>query len=153
MGFAAEEAVGGIGGIAGSGVLVRRLVASGAVADVYAMLNLDVSGAGNESIVAIGSSIFTFPTVRIANALGIPARVGNLPANSGSDHANFEAVGIPVIFPTISGAAIHVASDNFDNIDSAILNNVGRTAHALLQCLLVGNGAPQEAPEGCDLGG
>ncbi|MCZ6546359.1 MAG: M28 family peptidase, partial [Chloroflexi bacterium] len=151
VGFAAEEAVGGIQGIAGSGVLVARLVATGAAADVFVMLNLDVTGAGNESVVAIGSSTFTFPLVRIANALGIPARVGNLPSNSGSDHLSFQGAGIPVIFATTTGASIHVASENFANIVPAVLDNLGRTAHAMLQCLLVGNGAPQEAPEGCDL--
>ena len=149
--FAAEEAVGGIGGIAGSDFLVDQLAASGAINQVVAMLNLDVAAAGTNSVVLVGSTELAFSAAAIASELGIDARVGSLPANTGSDYLSFQQAGVPVLFPTIFGARIHVPEDNFDAVDPAILDSVGRLAHSMLQCLIVAAGGDLPSPAGCGL--
>ncbi len=153
VGFAAEEAVGGIGGIAGSRALVDDLIAEDRVNDVFAMLNLDVAAAGTPQVIIVGDPTFGGTTLAIANALALDARRGSLGANTGSDHLNFQSVGIPIIFPTVFGATIHEPSDNFENVDAAIVDTVGRLAHDTLQCLIIGAGGALSPPAGCDLGG
>lgn len=151
VGFAAEEAVGGIGGIAGSRVLVDELIAEDRVDEVFAMINLDVAAAGTPQIVIVGDPRFASTMLAMAHALELEARRGSLGANTGSDHLSFQTVGIPIIFPTIFGAAIHEPSDNFDNVEPAIVEAVGRLAHVTLQCLIIGVGGRLPAPAGCDI--
>ena len=148
--FGAEEAVNGSGGIAGSRALVQELEASGAADAVFAMLNLDVAAAGN-ALALVGTLELVQLSEMIATALGIDASGGRLPAGAGSDHLNFQAVGIPVIFPTVVGAPIHIPSDNFGAIDSDVLEQTGRLAHATLACLVVLAGGALDPPPGCDV--
>ncbi len=148
--FGAEEAVNGSSGIAGSRALVQELEASGAADAVIAMLNLDVAGAGN-ALALVGTRDLVQLSEMIATALGIDAGGGRLPAGAGSDHLNFQAVGIPVIFPTVVGAPIHIPSDNFGAIDSDVLEQTGRLAHATLACLVVLAGGALDPPPGCDV--
>ena len=146
--FGAEEGVNGSPGIAGSAALVDAFEASGELDAVTAMLNLDVAAVGN-ALILVGDSGLTSPGVAIAEDLSITARVGSLPAGSGSDHFNFQAAGVPVLFPTILGGPIHIPGDNFDAVQPEVLENVGRLAHALLACLLLRAGAELEAPAAC----
>ncbi len=152
VGFAAEEAVGGIAGIGGSMFLVSELIASGAIDQVSAMLNLDVASGGTDSVVLVGSTDLAFSAAAIAGELGINAQIGSLPPNSGSDHLSFQLAGVPVLFPTIFGARIHVPEDDFAAVDPAILDSVGRLARDTLQCLIVAAGGDLASPPGCELG-
>ena len=149
--FAAEEAVGGIGGIGGSTFLVGELIASGAIDQVSAMLNLDVASGGTNSVVLVGTADLAFSAAAIAGELGISARLGSLSLNTGSDHSSFEIAGVPVLFPTIFGARIHVPEDDFDAVDPAILDSVGRLSRDILQCLIVAAGGDLPRPPGCGL--
>ena len=58
--------------------------------------------------------------------------------------------GVPVIFPTAFGAALHVPSDNLANIDEALLRDVGIVAHAMLEGLLERAGSAIEPRVSCD---
>lgn len=149
--FAAEEAGGGIGGIAGSTFLVGELIASGAIDQVSAMLNLDVASGGTNSVVLVGTADLALSAAEIAAELGINARLGSLSPNTGSDHSSFEIAGVPVLFPTVFGARIHVPEDDFDAVEPAILDSVGRLSRDMLQCLIVAAGGDLARPPGCGL--
>ena len=133
--FGAEEGGGGSGGLEGSRFLVRRLQESGAAAEVRAMLNLDAIGSGT-SVRLVGSPSLADMARTLADALDIFVVPGGLPIGTGSDHVNFDAIGVPVIFPTVFGAEIHVPADNFANIDPALVERIGLLAHGILQCLI-----------------
>ncbi len=132
--FGAEESVGGSPGILGSKIFVQRLVDSGAIEDVTAMLNLDVAAIGS-ALVLVGVE----PLVGLAEAVGaaleIDLAAGTLPPGSGSDHLNFAQAGVPVIFPTVLGGPVHVPADRFEAVEPERLASVGRLAHGLLGCL------------------
>ncbi len=151
VGFAAEEAVGGFAGLGGSSFLVSELTASGAIAEVSAMLNLDVASGGTNTVILIGTTDLTLTAAKIAAELDINTRLGSLPAMTGSDHSSFQSAGVPVLFPTIFGARIHVPEDNFDSVEPAILDSVGRLSRDVLQCLIVEAGGGLAPPTGCDL--
>ncbi len=132
--FGAEEAVVGSPGIVGSRVLVESLVESGDIADVVAMLNLDVAGVGSP-VVLVGDAPLIALAEEVAAELGIDVSAGGLPPGFGSDHLNFAQVGVPVIFPTLPGGPIHVPEDQFEVVEPEALEAVGRLAHGLLGCL------------------
>ena len=133
--FGAEESVGGSPGILGSKIFVQRLVDSGAIEDVTAMLNLDVAAIGS-ALVLVGVE----PLVGLAEAVGaaleIDLAAAALPPGAGSDHLNFAQAGVPVIFPTVLGGPIHVPADRFEAVEPERLASVGRLAHGLLGCLI-----------------
>lgn len=149
VGFGAEEALLSNGGILGSAMLVEDLEASGEVEAVSAMLNLDVAGDGR-SLLLVGTPALVRLADAIADTLEIRAGVGSLPAGSGSDHLHFREAGIPVIFPTLVGSAIHVPGDNFGAISPESLAQVGRLAYAMLECLIQRAGGPLPAAAVCD---
>ena len=132
--FGAEEAVGGSPGIVGSRVLVESLVESGEIADVVAMLNLDVAGVGSP-VVLVGDAPLIALAEEVAAELGIDVSAGTLPPGVGSDHLNFAQVGVPVIFPTSFDGPIHVPEDQFDVVEPTTVEAVGRLSHGLLACL------------------
>ena len=134
MAFGAEESVGGSPGILGSKIFVQRLVASGAIGDVTAMLNLDVAAVGS-ALVLVGVEPLVALAEEVAAALGVDVATGSLPLGVGSDHLNFAQVGVPVIFPTVLGGPIHVPADRFEAVQPERLAAVGRLAHGLLGCL------------------
>jgi aminopeptidase YwaD len=150
VGFGGEEGVAFSPGIAGSAALVADLVDKGVVGDVAAMMNLDVAAAGNV-LVLIGTPSLVALATAIAAEADVFARPGSLPPGSGSDHVNFSNAGIPVIFPTVTGAAIHVPADNFDAIDPVLFNGIGQVAHGVLRCLIARAGESVAAPAGCPL--
>ena len=132
--FGAEESVRGSPGILGSKVFVQRLVDSGAIDDVTAMLNLDVAGAGS-ALVLVGVEPLVGLAEEVGAVLEIDLAAGTLPPGAGSDHLNFAQAGVPVIFPTVLGGPIHVPADRFEAVEPERLASVGRLAHGLLGCL------------------
>ena len=133
--FGAEESVGGSPGILGSKVFVQRLVESGAIEDVTAMLNLDVAGVGS-ALLLVGVEPLVGLAEEVGAALEIDLAAGALPPGIGSDHLNFAQAGVPVIFPTVLGGPIHVPADRFEAVEPERLASVGRLAHGLLGCLI-----------------
>ena len=115
------------------------------------MLNLDVASGGTNTVILIGTTDLTLTAAKIAAELDINTRLGSLPAMTGSDHSSFQSAGVPVLFPTIFGARIHVPEDNFDSVEPAILDSVGRLSRDVLQCLIVEAGGGLAPPTGCDL--
>ena len=150
VGFGGEEGVAGSPGIAGSAALVADLVERGVTGSVTAMMNLDVTAAGN-AFVLIGTPALVTIADSIAADIDVDARPGSLPPGSGSDHLNFQNAGISVIFPSVTGAAIHVPADNFDAIDPVLFGGVGRVAHAMLRCLLAREGGAAPTTPSCPL--
>ena len=133
--FGAEESVGGSPGILGSKVFVQRLVESGAIEDVTAMLNLDVAAVGS-ALLLVGVEPLVGLAEEVGAALEIDLAAGALPPGIGSDHLNFAQAGVPVIFPTVLGGPIHVPADRFEAVEPERLASVGRLAHGLLGCLI-----------------
>ena len=132
--FGAEESVGGSPGILGSKIFVQRLVDSGAIEDVTAMLNLDVAAIGS-ALLLVGVEPLVGLAQEVGAALEIDLAAGTLPPGTGSDHLNFAQAGVPVIFPTVLGGPIHVPADRFEAVEPERLASVGRLAHGLLGCL------------------
>ena len=133
--FGAEESVRGSPGILGSKVFVQRLVESGAIEDVTAMLNLDVAAIGS-ALLLVGVEPLVGLAEEVGAALEIDLAAGALPPGIGSDHLNFAQAGVPVIFPTVLGGPIHVPTDRFEAVEPERLASVGRLAHGLLGCLI-----------------
>ena len=133
--FGAEESVRGSPGILGSKVFVQRLVESGAIEDVTAMLNLDVAGVGS-ALLLVGVEPLVGLAEEVGAALEIDLAAGALPPGIGSDHLNFAQAGVPVIFPTVLGGPVHVPADRFEAVEPERLASVGRLAHGLLGCLI-----------------
>lgn len=146
--FGAEEGGGGSGGLDGSRFLTAQIQARGEAGAVRAMLNLDLAADGT-SIALIGSSPLTAMGLPLAQSLEHSGSVGTLPPGSGSDHVNFDAIGIPVLFPSVRGAVIHVPSDNFMNIDAALFADMGTLAHGLLRCLIAQEGRLPLSGDAC----
>ena len=146
--FGAEEGGGGGQGIDGSRFLAAQIQASGEAGQVRAMLNLDLAADGTD-IVLIGSSDLTAMGLPLAQSLPSSESVGTLPPGSGSDHLSFDAIGIPVVFPSVRGAVIHVPSDNFTNVDTALFADMGMLAHGLLRCLIAQKGRVPLSGEAC----
>ena len=147
VGFGAEEL-----GLFGSLAFVDASRDSGRLSEITAMLNLDAFGDGNRPLMAVGDAELTAIAEAIGTHLEIAVEAGGLPAFVGSDHLAFMRVGVPVIFPTAFGAALHVPSDNLANIDEALLRDVGIVAHAMLECLLERAGSAIEPRVSCDAG-
>ena len=144
VGFGAEEAVASSPGILGSRIFVQSLVASGELAGVQAMLNLDVAAIGT-GLILVGDGPLVEQASAVAVALDIAARPGALPGGSGSDHLNFAQAGVPVIFPTLLGGPIHTPADNFGAAQPERLASVGELAHGILGCLAADAGAGADA--------
>ena len=145
VGFGAEEV-----GLHGSFALVDDWRESGRLAEVAAMLNLDAIGNGQRPILAVGDSALSALLGYLGEQLGIEVRTGSGPQAINSDHTAFWSEGVPVIFPAVVGGILHTPSDNTENIDEALLRDVGLLAHAMLECLLERAGAPIEPRLSCD---
>lgn len=104
-----------------------------------AMLNFDMEGVGNTwnligdpSMVDLGRSV--------ATRLGIAAVPSQLPAGAGSDHASFEAAGVPVLFFYRSDDPnYHTANDRARFVDPTALDQSGEMGDSVIAQLL---GAP-----------
>ena len=145
VGFGAEEV-----GLHGSFALVDDWRESGRLAEVAAMLNLDAIGNGQRPILAVGDSALSALLGYLGEQLGIDVRTGSGPQAINSDHTAFWSEGVSVIFPAVVGGILHTPSDNTENIDEALLRDVGLLAHAMLECLLERAGAPIEPRLSCD---
>lgn len=151
VGFGAEEAVDSSPGILGSRVFVQGLTESGEIADVRAMLNLDVAASGS-TLILIGDGALVDQANDVAEALSIRAQAGTLPAGSGSDHLNFAQLGVPVIFPTLLGGPIHTPADNFGAVQPERLAAIGELAHGILGCLAAEADPAQATAAACPVG-
>ena len=146
--FGAEESDGGSLGLAGSRFLAQQIETRGETKQVRAMLNLDVAAAGN-SIMLVGSPSLTTMGLPLARSFARGGGAGPLPPEVGSDHLSFDAIGIPVIFPFVTGATIHVPSDNFMNVEWDLFAEMGALAHGLLRCLIAQEGRSPLSGEAC----
>ena len=145
IGFGAEEL-----GLHGSTAFIAAARDSGELDAITAMLNLDAFGDGNRPILAIGDAELAAVLGRLGAQLGIEVEAGQLPWLIGSDHLPFQNAGIPVIFPFLSGGILHTPADNLDNLDEALVRDVGLLAHAVLECLLERAGSAIEPRLACD---
>lgn len=99
---------------------------------IIGMLNFDALGAGQ--LLLIGDVEMTAPALALAEGLGIPARVASLPANTSSDHASFQAVGIPTLFFTGSDESrFHTPQDTLEHVDRELLGRIVGLAQAFIQ--------------------
>ncbi len=134
--FGAEEM-----GLHGSAAYVRALRADGELAEVTAMLNLDAIGDGRPPYRIVVSAELSGLADLIAGEVQIPAGLGRLPMEVGSDHASFAQDGVPVVFVFAPGAILHVPSDNLDNFNEEVFEDISRFNHAMLGCLLLRAGS------------
>lgn len=148
--FGAEEASAASGGIQGSDFLTQTLQETGEVGTARVMLNLDVAGSGR-GLLLVGDADLVALARPPAEAVGLPVIGTALPQNAGSDHLSFQAIGVPVIFPTMEGGPLHTADDTFDNIDPLTVERMGRLSHALLRCLIAQASDGEIPVEGCSV--
>ena len=146
--FGAEEGGNGSRGLDGSRFLAQQIETRGEAKQVRAMLNLDAAAAGN-SIMLVGSPLLTTMGLPLARSLTRQGGMGPLPPGVGSDHLSFDMIDIPVIFPFVSGATIHVPSDNFMNIEWDLFADLGALAYGLLRCLIAQEGRSPLSGEAC----
>ena len=145
VGFGAEEL-----GLHGSHAFVDAALELGEFEKITAMLNLDAIGNGQRPIIAAGDAALAALLERLGEQLEIDVRAGQEPEGIRSDHTAFRNKGLPVLFPVVTGGILHVPSDNTENIDEALLRDMGLLAHAMLECLLQRAGAPIEPRLSCD---
>ena len=145
VGFGAEEV-----GLHGSHAFVDAALESGGFETITAMLNLDAIGNGQRPIIAVGGPALSALLGYLGEQLGIDVQTGSGPQAISSDHTAFWSEGVSVIFPAVVGGILHTPSDNTENIDEALLRDVGLLAHAMLACLLERAGAPIEPRFSCD---
>jgi len=101
-----------------------------------AMLNFDMLAVGNELPIG-GSRSITEIIGDAAEALGIDVLVSSLPAGLGSDHASFDAVGIPVaIINCFCDANYHTAQDVPAFVKPERLKEAGDLGLATIEALL-----------------
>ena len=143
--FGAEEL-----GILGSEALVRQIKQQGRLPDIAAMINLDAIAGGDRPIIIIGDDRLALTAEDLAQQLQIDAQLGALGANIGSDHSRFQDEGIPILGFFLPNAAIHVPSDTYANLDSAIMSDVARLAHAALACIAADLQIPIQTPFPCE---
>ena len=143
--FGAEEL-----GILGSEALVRQIKQQGRLPDIAAMINLDAIAGGDRPIIIIGDDRLARSAEALAQQLQIDAQLGALGANIGSDHSRFQDEGIPILGFFLPNAAIHVPSDTYANLDSAIMSDVARLAHAALACIAADLQIPIQTPFPCE---
>ena len=148
IGFGAEEL-----GLHGSHAFVDAALESGDFGEIRAMLNLDAIGNGQRPIIAAGTPALAALLERLGEQLEIEVQAGAEPEGIRSDHTAFRNKGVPVLFPVVTGGILHVPSDTTENIDEALLREMGQLAHAMLECLLERAGAPIEPRLSCDAEG
>lgn len=135
--FGAEEQ-----GLHGSAAFVRSLQQAGELEQVSAMLNLDAIGDGRAPYRIIASPELQPIGTAVAKGLQTFASGGILPMALGSDHATFDAVGVPVVFVFPPGAIIHTPLDNYDNFNHEVFSDIAALNHGILGCLLLRAGSP-----------
>jgi len=127
--FGAEES-----GLYGSAALVKRFQADDQLPAL--MVNLDVAGIGSV-VNVIGDPTYRQKALDVAQSLGISAQASSLPANTGSDHQSFQAVGVAVLyFESGDFGTIHTPADTIADIQVAELKRIGDVAFAAIKRLL-----------------
>jgi aminopeptidase YwaD len=103
---------------------------------VRAMLNFDMLGVGNEWPIG-GARSVTEVISDAADEIGLDVLISTLPAGLGSDHASFDAVGIPAaIINCFCDANYHTAQDVPDFVEPDRLKAAGDLGLATIEALL-----------------
>ncbi len=121
-------------GLIGAQHFVSGLLAEDTV-NVPLMINLDVVGSGERAIVA-GDPVIQLETLRLGTELGVMVSPGNEPEGGISDHAVFEAVGIPSVFffgDDIS--RVNTPEDTLEFVDAALVGDVANLVAALVRSM------------------
>jgi aminopeptidase YwaD len=121
--FGAEEE-----GLFGSDYYVKHM----GPGHVIGMVNLDMEGVGERLQLSTyqGSDSLVTLAGRLAEQLGIRAQVAK---SSGSDHVNFERVGVPVVFLfRPDDPEFDTPRDTVDRVDPRLLEVSGRLATAIV---------------------
>jgi len=121
--FGAEEM-----GLFGSDYYVNHMGSD----PVVGMVNLDMEGVGERLELATyrGTDSLVRIAARLAEELGIKAQVSRSP---GSDHMNFERVGVPVVFLfRPDDPYFDTPKDTVDRVDPKLLEVSGRLATAIV---------------------
>lgn len=127
--FGAEES-----GLNGSEALVAEWEANGEL-PLY-MVNLDVTGIG-DSVELIAGGMIADRALGLIEQAGIPVELSRVAAGSSSDHASFEAAGVPTVYLTSGGfTTIHTPGDVVADIDGVELDRVGDAAYVVIADLL-----------------
>jgi aminopeptidase YwaD len=138
--FGAEES-----GLYGSQALAARMQEDGEL-PAY-MVNIDVAGIGGGVAVTATEGLGT-RVLEFAETLGIDAELADLPANTGSDHASFRALGVETVFIWSDGdfPTIHTPEDQFEDIQVEELERVGDLNYEVIEDLVAevarGQGRP-----------
>ena len=102
---------------------------------IVAMFNFDALGAGT-ALSLTGTRELVDRLLLLADELGIPASRGSSPAGASSDHASFEAAGIPnVAFFADDFSRIHSPEDTIDHVSPDLLGNAAALTLVFLQSL------------------
>ncbi|SRR5579871_1413515 len=99
---------------------------------IAAYVNLDMEGVGQRLMISTfrGSDSLVQTGARLASELRIPAIVGH---DGGSDHINFERIGVPVAFVFRPDDPYYdTPKDTVDRVDPSLLQVSGRLALAIL---------------------
>lgn len=128
--FGAEES-----GLFGSQELANRMQADGQLPKY--MVNIDVAGIG-DSVAVTATTGLGERVLEFADQLDIDARLAELPANTGSDHASFRQLGVQVVFIWSDGAfpTIHTPEDVFADIQVEELERVGDLNQKVIEDLV-----------------
>ncbi len=143
--FGAEEL-----GLLGSHALVDQLRQDDRLDQIAAMINLDAIGGGDRPIQLIGSPSLAAIAAPLAAELGIAVQDSSAAASPASDHLPFEQRGIPVLAFFAPNPVIHVPTDTYDNLDSALMNDIARLAHAAIACIAADLQIPIQTPLPCE---
>ena len=143
--FGAEEL-----GLLGSDALVDHLRQNDRLARIAAMINLDAIGGGDRPIQLVGSASLAAIAAGLADRLGIAVQDSSATASPASDHLPFEQRGIPVLAFFAPNPIIHVPTDTYDNLDSALMNDIARLAHAAIACIAADLQIPIQTPLPCE---
>ena len=143
--FGAEEL-----GLLGSHALVDQLRQDDRLAQIAAMINLDAIGGGDRPIQLIGSGSLAAIAAHLAGQLGIAVQDSSAAASPASDHLPFEQRGIPVLAFFAPNPIIHVPTDTYENLDSALMNDIARLAHAAIACIAADLRIPIQTPLPCE---
>ena len=99
---------------------------------VLAMINLDMVGVGDRLSFG-GDSVLVEPALRVAAELGQTSGRMRGGSGSSSDHANFQAVGIPALFVYRGeDPNYHTAGDQSGHVQAEHLEAAGRIVLAIL---------------------
>lgn len=126
--FGAEEL-----GLVGSRAFVQSLD-SAARSRIKAMFNYDMVGVGSDGWLLIGNANLQQRGATLADSIGIAVRRGNLPANTGSDHASFANAGIPALMLyRETDNLLHTPQDVTSRVRPELLEQAARIGVALIE--------------------